>query len=173
MLKKLSELSESGYYWSFLFVLGIALEGTALFYQYVLNYYPCVLCIHVRVWVLGMIVVSGLALWLRRQRVALLAANVLMTVMLVGLSERAYMLLGVERGFIFGQCNFDSGLPAWFALDKWFPLVFKVLDSCGYTPKLLFGITMAEALIVMAPLLLLLSVAMTVSVLREKFFSTR
>ena len=66
-------------------------------------------------------------------------------------------MLGTERGTVFGECSMELGLPAWFALDKWFPLVFEVQASCGYTPELWSGFTMAEALVIIAVLLLLLA----------------
>ena len=52
------------------------------------------------------------------------------------------------------------GLPSWFALDEWFPVLFGVWEACGDTPELLFGITMAEALIVLSWVLLLSSAAL-------------
>ena len=75
----------------------------------------------------------------------------------VGLTERSYQLLGTERGFVFGDCGFDLGLPAWFAIEEWLPWLFRVETACGYTPEIVFGITMAEALMVMSVGLLLLS----------------
>ena len=36
------------------------------------------------------------------------------------------------------------------------------MEPCGYTPELLFGITMAEALVVFSTLLLTLGAVMTV-----------
>ncbi|MDH5485720.1 MAG: disulfide bond formation protein B, partial [Gammaproteobacteria bacterium] len=71
--------------------------------------------------------------------------------------------------FIFGDCGFDTGLPAWFAVDQWLPWMFRVETSCGYTPELMFGITMAEALLVFSGVLLLLSLAVAwVSLARPK-----
>ena len=81
-----------------------------------------------------------------------------MTALMIGLLERSYQLLGVERGFIMGDCSMNSGLPAWFALDKWLPSVFKVWEPCGYTPEILFGVTMAEALMFISILLILTTV---------------
>ena len=60
-------------------------------------------------------------------------------------------------GFVFSDCGFDLGLPAWLAIEEWLPWLFRVEASCGYTPELIFGITMAEALMVLSVLLLLVS----------------
>ena len=54
----------------------------------------------------------------------------------------------MERGFIPTSCGMDAGLPAWFAIERWLPALFESRGLCGYTPKLWFGVSMAEALIV-------------------------
>lgn len=146
-----------------LLIFSLGLEVSALFYQYVLDYLPCVLCIHVRVWLLGIIVVSILAMKLYRHQMSLIALHLFTSLIFVGLFERSYQLLGTERGFVFGDCNMESGLPIWFALDNWLPSVFKVWEACGYTPELLFGITMAEALIVLSAVLLVISITYTIT----------
>jgi len=162
MLNKLLHFSKSKNYWLALLVFSFGLEISALFYQYVLDYLPCVLCIHVRVWLLGIITVAILALKLYRNQIALIGLHLFTSLMFVGLFERSYQLLGTERGFVFGDCNMESGLPIWFALDNWLPSIFKVWEACGYTPELLFGITMAEALIVLSVVLLVISITYTV-----------
>ena len=161
MLTKLTLISRSSWYWLALVVIGLSFEAVALFYQYVLGEYPCVLCIHVRIWVLALIIVALAGMFLCRIRSLNALAHLSTILVAFGLLDRAYRLLGTERGFYNGDCGFDLGLPAWFALDAWFPAVFKVETSCGYTPELLLGITMAEALIVMSAVFVLVSVAMT------------
>jgi disulfide bond formation protein DsbB len=79
------------------------------------------------------------------------------------LVERSWQVLAVERGWIFGDCDMDLGMPSWFALDSWLPSVFEVQTSCGYTPILLLGITMAEALLVISSLLLIISATLFVT----------
>ncbi len=86
-------------------------------------------------------------------------ANLFIVFIAVGITERSYQLLGTERGFIFSDCGFDLGLPAWFPIDEWLPWLYRVETLCGYTPEIFFGITMAEMLIVMSGLLLLVSFA--------------
>ncbi len=157
MLTRFFQLPENKWFWLVFIGLGLGLDGMALFYQYVLDYMPCVLCIHTRIWVVGMILVSLLALAVYQSKWLLRVMQFLLLVISVGLLDRAYQLLGVERGFIFGNCSMASGLPSWFALDEWVPALFQVWEPCGYTPELLFGVTMAEALIVLSATLVMLT----------------
>lgn len=163
MLKKLESIGSSAWYWLAILALGVSMETVALVYQYMLDYWPCVLCIHVRIWVMGFMLVAMLALFVRRIWYLRAAAHALTMVMMIGLLERSWMLLGIERGTLEGSCEFDSGLPAWFALDQWFPRLFKAWDACGYTPVLPFNITMAECLVTTAATLLFVSTALTVA----------
>ena len=165
MFKKLFNFSEKKDYWLILFILSICLEVSALFYQYVLDYLPCVLCIHVRIWVLGLFIISLSGILFYKSWPVLLSLHVLMTGVMAGLFERSYQLLGTERGFIYGSCSMESGLPNWFALDEWMPLLFKVWEPCGYTPELFFGVTMAEALIVLSFSLLIISSIFTITLI--------
>jgi len=170
MFNKIIGIADGRFYWLFLLLLAVSLEVSALFYQYYLDYMPCVLCIHVRIWVLGLISISAIALifhrfkiynyWLSQQ--ALFISSIILS---AGLLERSYQLLGTERGFLSGGCSMESGLPNWFALDKWLPVIFEVQEPCGYTPELLWGITMAEALILLSIALLLINTLLSLALL--------
>ena len=85
--------------------------------------------------------------------------------MMVGFLERSWKTLGVERGWVLDECSMELGLPAWLAVDEWLPVVFRPLEACGYTPILPFGITMAEALVLIAAALCALTLLMTVATL--------
>ena len=150
MLDKLTKLSRSSACWVALIVMGIAMEAVALFYQYGLDYGPCVLCIHVRIWVMAIILVAILGLCLNKYPIIRSASHFGILLSSIGLFERSWKTLGVERGWIVEACSMDSGLPSWFALDKWIPHMFEPWEPCGYTPELLFGITMAEGLVLFA-----------------------
>jgi disulfide bond formation protein DsbB len=63
------------------------------------------------------------------------------------LINRSWITVLVERELYEGQCGMDAGFPSWLALDKWFPNVFEVWTMCGFTPDLLFGLTMGEGLL--------------------------
>jgi disulfide bond formation protein DsbB len=150
MLSTLSSINRSPLFWITMIFLCICMESIALYYQYVLDYGPCVLCVQIRAWVLALLVVSVFGLVIRNTRIGLIIANMAGLAASAGMLERAYATLGIERGFIEGSCTLNSGFPAWLPLDKWLPSVFEPWEACGYTPELLFKITMAEGLIVLA-----------------------
>ena len=167
--KRLKNIGHSHWYWLFYIVAGLGLLAFALFFQYFLDEAPCVMCIQVRLWISLFVIVSFAGLLTRANRVMNVVANLSIVLIAVGITERAYLLLGTERGFIFSDCGFDLGLPAWFAVEQWLPWLYRIETSCGYTPEIIFGITMAEALIVMSAVLLLASFAVFVaSIIRLK-----
>ena len=161
MLNKLQNIAHSRWYWLALVAVGLSFISVALYYQYVLEQAPCVLCIQVRILMLCLTIVAFNALILNNRWVGRIA-HILTAVIAASLLERSYQLLGTERGFVFRDCGFDLGLPSWLALDSWFPALFRVEASCGYTPELAFGITMAEALIVFSAAFVLISFALTI-----------
>lgn len=156
-------LSTQRRYWAALLLTGAALEGAALYYQYVLDEWPCVLCIHVRIWVVAFMLLAMVAIFCTNSIVTTRIAHFLNIVIMVGLFERSWRVLAVERGWIFGDCDMDLGMPAWFALDEWFPSLFEVQTACGYTPLIILDITMAESLVVISALMLLLSATVFVA----------
>ena len=146
--------------WSFLIFLGLTLEVVALYYQYGLQALPCTLCIKFRVFVVLLMLVALIGLWLKQHKVGLWLASVLLLLVALGMLEVSYQLLGTERGFILSECSVASIFPTWFALDQWIPSVFQIQTTCGYTPVIGFGITMAEALMAFSMGLTVLALAM-------------
>lgn len=144
-------------YWAVLILVGIALEGGALYYQYVLDEWPCVVCIHVRIWVAAFVLLGLVAIFFVRSTPVMRIAHGLNTGIMAGLLERSWRVLAIERGWIFGDCDMNLGMPTWFALDKWLPTLFEVQTACGYTPIIILDITMAETLVVISALMLILS----------------
>ena len=157
MIDRLTNLVTNKAYWSLLLFIAIGMEAVALYFQYALGEWPCVLCIHVRIWLMALLMVSVASLFLKKISYATIFSHGLISVIWAALLERSWNLLGVERGTIFGSCDMDLGMPAWFAIDKWMPLIFEVKTACGYTPELFFKITMAEALMALSSIMLVIS----------------
>lgn len=163
----LQRLAHSRWYWFVLMTAGLSMLAVALGYQYLFKEQPCVLCIHVRLWISLIVLFAAAGLWLYKSAILNSILHLFMLLTAVGLAERSYQLLGVERRFIFGDCSFDLGLPTWFAIDQWLPALYRAETACGYTPVLFFGITMAEALMVISVLFIIVSLVMFLASLKR------
>jgi len=171
MLKTFSHyftyLPQKRRYWLSYIIISLLLLSTALYYQFVREELPCVVCIQIRLWLSLLILLSLLGYVLRQSR-WIKAANVMLLLPAIGLVERSYLLLGTERGFIFSDCGFNLGLPSWFAVEEALPWLYRIETSCGYTPELLFGITMAESLMALSVVFLLVSFSVALLGLKSK-----
>ena len=168
MIRNLTLVARSKIWWYFLIVLGATMIGAALYYQHVLNEWPCVLCIQFRILFLFLVVTAVLALILFRFRKIRMLMHFVVAVISAVMINRSWILLATERGWLEGECSVDLGMPAWFAIDKWLPDIFSAWTSCGYTPVIVFGITMAEILILISALLLMSGAALFAAAFREQ-----
>jgi disulfide bond formation protein DsbB len=143
----MSNFLTSRWYGAFFATTGIGLLVAALFYQYVLGEEPCQVCIHARLWVSGW-ALTGLIMVLAPQTFGVRSLGHLgILIAGTGLAERALYLYQLENGIGDGSCEFQLGMPEWFAVDRWFPWLFEVRNLCSYTPEIGLGISMAEALL--------------------------
>jgi disulfide bond formation protein DsbB len=149
------------WYWIGLALLGLFMEGVALYYQYGIGEEPCQICIHTRIWVAAFTLLALVMCVLPFHRALNAVAHVLALVCMVGLWERCKYLLDVEQGRGAGSCEFFLGFPDWFALDAWFPAMFEVRNLCGFSPEMFWGISMAEMLIVVSSLMVLVALIAT------------
>ena len=157
MLQFINNFIHSVWYWLAVIAMGIFMEGVALFYQYGLGEWPCVLCIQARFWVMTGILFAIIGAIARNNVIGRLTAQVGLIGAIVMLTIRSNTTVLVERGLYEGSCGMDAGFPDWFALDKWFPAMFEVQTMCGYTPNFLFGMSMGEGLLYAAIALLLVA----------------
>jgi len=85
----------------------------------------------------------------------------------VGLGERAWLLYELENGRGDSSCEFQLGMPDWFAVDRWFPSLFEVRNLCSYTPDIIWGISMAEGLLLIALTIALVSPALAFAIIKR------
>lgn len=147
MLHQLKRLSCSRWPWLLLAASALLMELAGLYFQYILNYQPCIKCIYVRVAFAGILLAAlfvsfapakpllrwlGLIAWL-------VAAG-------FGFSE-AQQLVDIENILASGgftTCALFANFPTWLALDQWFPTVFAVTGTCGGVDWQFAGWSMAQ-----------------------------
>jgi disulfide bond formation protein DsbB len=151
--------------WWAMLILGSGMFAAALYWQYALGEDPCQVCIHARLWVVAIALIGALMLVLPSNRGTGFGGLVLLLVSSMGLGERSYYLYEIENFRGDGSCQFTLGMPDWFAVDRWFPALFEVRNICSYTPEIAFGISMAEALVVISVLIVAISASAGVKLL--------
>ena len=151
--------------WWAMLILGSGMFAAALYWQYALGEDPCQVCIHARLWVVAIALIGALMLVLPSNRGTGFGGLVLLLVSSMGLGERSYYLYEIENFRGDGSCHFTLGMPDWFAVDRWFPALFEVRNICSYTPEIAFGISMAEALVVISVLIVAISASAGVKLL--------
>lgn len=137
--------------WAAVILIPVGLLAAAVYYQKAQFQYPCELCIYARVWLaaIALVGVAGLALRNRVWPIRLLVAAELL--LSIGLAIVVWKLLGLEYGFgAPGACSINANFPAWARLDDWLPVLFEVQGPCAATPTVLFGLSMADGLAVVA-----------------------
>jgi disulfide bond formation protein DsbB len=127
-------LSQHRFFWLLIALVGLAMEGFALFSQHVWGFQPCNECIYIRVGVAGLILAGMIGATAPRLRLVRATALVATAVSLSWALYRAFLLVALEQKVSDGAaagCSRFKGFPAWASLDTWFPAVFEPRGTCG------------------------------------------
>ncbi|MGD1527123.1 disulfide bond formation protein B [Vibrio owensii] len=151
MIRTIGKWAEHWSFWFLVVLTVMGMEGTALFYQYILEEMPCKLCVHVRAYLL-LLLISGVLgiLWNRKERSGHLIGQV--TIYLLGMAgvggawHSASEAVKIETS-LFGTCSFEAGFPSWMPLDTWFPWIFEPKALCGKGPDFFGVMSLNEALV--------------------------
>lgn len=146
MFKTLKSLSMQRWPWLLLALTALAMELTGLYFQYALNYQPCIKCIYIRVAFAGILLAALLALLAPRHAILrFVALSLWLGSALYGLYQ-AQELVKIEQILAeggFTTCALFADFPTWLALDKWLPAVFEVTGTCGGVDWQFAGLSMA------------------------------
>lgn len=138
------------FFWCSLLAVCLFAMAVALYYQHYIGEEPCQVCVHVRLWMVGLIFLALVNLVTPKRRLLRVAGYAAAAGFGYGLGERSWYLYQLENGYGDGSCEFQLGMPDWFAVDRWIPGLFEVRNLCSYTPEIFFGISMAETLLFLA-----------------------
>jgi len=160
--------------WAWLALAGTALafEGCALYFQYGLGLQPCVMCIYIRLAVLGVLAAGLLgALAPAKPMIQLLGFAAWGAAALEGLLlSRELIVIQQAPPFSFDvSCAFMPRFPAWLPLHEWFPSFLMPTGNCTDDVWSWLGLSMAQwTLIIFAAYLLSLA-----AVIAAKFVTRR
>lgn len=148
MFRALSNMAEQRWPWALLAASALSLELTALFFQYVMELNPCVLCVYERVATAGILFTGLLGFTNPSSLYIRIAAYGLW-----GFSSIKGLLLAINHVEIqFPDNPFavtcDAFPQFWVPLDEWFPQVFAPTGMCDEIQWLFLGWSMPQWLVV-------------------------
>ena len=133
--------------WLALAGTALFLEGSALYFQYGLHLNPCVMCIYIRMAVLGVIAAGLLGAiapsrplmqWLGTGAWGVAAAEGL------SLSRELIAIQTADPNSFTAVCSFMPKFPTWLPLHEWFPTFFMPTGSCTDEVWSWLGLSMAQ-----------------------------
>lgn len=135
--------------WALLFSSAFGLVLAALYFQYLDDLAPCIMCIYQRTAVLGLMFSSLLPTILKHwvaQVLGLIGAMI---------SSVWGLLIAIEHVDIqtainpfFASCEIVPNLPSWAPLHEWLPQIFAATGDCGDIKWSFVGMSMPQWMIV-------------------------
>jgi len=153
--------------WLLLAASALALELSALYFQYGMQLEPCVLCVYERTAVMG-ILLGGL-IGSTAPRVAPIRwlGFALWIAGAVWGMQLALEHAGVQAGS--ASCDFLANYPGWFQIDQWIPWLFEPRGLCEEIQWQFFGYSMPQTMIGVYAIYLMVATV----VLTGQFYSRR
>ncbi len=146
----LSKITTSQKPWLLLAISAVGLELSALFFQYVLDLAPCIMCVYQRLAIL-VIIAAGAIGTLGHQNIFARAT----AYALWGISSVWGLIIAVEHvemqensGSLFFSCEFIPNFPTWAPLHEWIPFLFEATGDCGEISWQFFGFSMPQWMII-------------------------
>lgn len=148
MLTLLKQFSEKRSAWFLLALSSLALESTALYFQYGIGLQPCVLCVYERLAIIGLFIAGIIGLLAPKSFIVRLIALIL------GLFSSIKGLLVSLRHLDlqmnpapWKQCEFIPNFPETLPFHQWFPAIFNPTGSCNESQWSFLNLTMVQWLV--------------------------
>ncbi|WP_371378475.1 disulfide bond formation protein DsbB [Thalassotalea aquiviva] len=150
MLSRLNQFVLSPTSWWLLAGSAIGLELCALFFQYVLELEPCIMCIYQRVAVLGLLGAGVVGALGNKSAVLRFIAFGLWGYSAISglLLAREHVDMQSNANSLFYTCDLVPNFPSWLPLHEWLPAFFEATGDCGEISWSFLGYSMPQWLIV-------------------------
>jgi len=149
-VKILSELINNKKAWQLLAISALGLEFAALFFQYVLELKPCIMCIYQRVAIWAIFFAGVIGSFTNKFILGRLISYVLWATgaiwgLIIAL-EHVEMQTST-MAFLF-SCEFIPNFPSWAPLHEWLPILFEASGDCGDIDWQFLGYSMPQWMVV-------------------------
>lgn len=146
--------------WFLLALSALGLELTTLYFQYVMQLEPCVLCVYERNAV-AIIFLAGICGLINPKIVILRVGGYLLWA--GGIAWGLYLSVmhsGIQMGLIkdSASCDFAANYPSWMQLDQWLPWLFMPTGFCEDIQWQFLGLSIPQVMVVTTLLYLIVFV---------------
>ena len=136
--------------WLLLALSALGLELAALYFQYIMDLAPCIMCIYQRV-AIWAIFFAGVITYLSPNQLVLR----LIGYGLWGTGAIWGLLIALEHVemqgaalSLFFTCDFTPNFPTWAPLHEWLPWLFEATGDCGEISWQFLGYSMPQWMVV-------------------------
>jgi disulfide bond formation protein DsbB len=134
------------FFWAVIATIALAMNATALYFQYGLNMQPCVLCIDIRI-SLYLVTILGLATCLLNPNSVYFHSFRILT--MSSLIYSTYIAFDFYSATTSPNpfsitCSIEPNLPQWLPLHRWVPSLFEAQGMCGETNWKMLGMGLVQ-----------------------------
>ncbi|TYK65505.1 disulfide bond formation protein DsbB [Colwellia echini] len=129
----LSKITTTQKPWLLLGLSALGLELTALYFQYILDLQPCIMCVYQRLAIIS-IAVAGMigAIGYKHIFARLIGYCLWGTGAIWGtLIAIEHVEMQRNSGSMFFSCDIIPNFPTWAPLHEWLPFLFEATGDCG------------------------------------------
>ena len=149
-MKFLSDLTTNHKPWLLLALSALGLELCALFFQYVMNLAPCIMCVYQRVAIFAIVLAGFIGFLGCKFLIARIIAYALWATgaiwgLLIALE---HVEIQANSGSLFFSCDFVPNFPTWAPLHEWIPALFEATGDCGEINWQFLGYSMPQWMVV-------------------------
>jgi disulfide bond formation protein DsbB len=129
----LSKITTNQRPWLLLTTSALGLELSALYFQYVLDLAPCIMCVYQRLAILAIFSAGTIGtighnnIFARILAYALWATGAIWGLIIA----LEHVEMQENSGSLFFSCEFIPNFPTWAPLHEWIPFLFEATGDCG------------------------------------------
>ncbi len=136
--------------WLLLALSALGLELCALFFQYVMDLAPCIMCVYQRlaiaaIIIAGLIGFAGCKFLITRVIAYTLWATGAIWGLLIAFE---HVEMQANSGSLFFSCEFIPNFPSWAPLHQWLPAIFEATGDCGEISWQFLSLSMPQWMVV-------------------------
>ena len=149
MINFIAGLGRNNSAWVWLLLSTLALEASALYFQYGMDLRPCIMCIYQRTAVFGVMFAAIIPL-LNNNIISRLLAYVVWGISAIWgllIAWEHVEIQGAKNAF-FATCEIVPNFPTWAPLHEWLPNIFAATGDCGEINWSFLSLTMPQWMVV-------------------------